>query len=143
MTADSLVRDPLRAPVRVAAVLGFLGVGLGAFGAHGLKGALEAQGLGAAQMLERMDWWETAAFYHLIHAVVLAVGGVVCALSGRRSTGLTVCLALGVTIFSGTLYGMALGAPRWFGAITPVGGVLLMAGWVTLFLACRGNAADR
>lgn len=123
--------------MRAAAILGFLGVGLGAFGAHGLEGTFEANAVDTAVALERMDWWKTAAFYHLIHAVALAAGGVVCALTGRGTKAVTLCMVLGVTIFSGTLYAMALGAPRWFGAITPIGGVLLMAGWVALFLACR------
>ncbi len=137
MNADSPALDRIRVPVRVAAVLGFLGVGLGAFGAHGLEGTFQSGALDAEFALERMGWWKTAAAYHLVHAVALAAGGVACALLGRGSTALTWCMGLGVTVFSGTLYAMALGAPRWFGAITPIGGLLLMAGWVALLLGCR------
>ncbi len=137
MNADSPALGRFRVPVRVAAALGFLGVGLGAFGAHGLESTFEAGALDADVALERMGWWKTAASYHLTHAVALAAGGVACALTGRGGVMLTWCMALGVTIFSGTLYAMALGAPRWFGAITPIGGLLLMAGWFALFMACR------
>lgn len=102
-----------------AALIGFCGVALGAFGAHALDGRLTAEGT---------EWWHTATLYALPHAAaVLAI-----ALSGR--TGLLRTggwfMAVGACIFAGTLYAMALGAPRWFGAITPVGGVSLLAGWV-------------
>ncbi|MEO0817206.1 MAG: DUF423 domain-containing protein [Pseudomonadota bacterium] len=108
----------------IAALLGFLAVALGAFGAHGLEGRLSA---------EQQGWWETATLYALAHAVAaLAVS-----LSGRG--GLTAwggwAFILGALIFAGTLYAMALGAPRWFGAITPIGGVALLAGWAMVAIA--------
>lgn len=127
--------------VRTAAVLGLLGVGLGAFGAHGLKGTFTDSALDAAAAAERMEWWKTAALYHLLHAGALGAGGTACALAGRSSRALTWCMGLGVAIFSGTLYAMALGAPRWFGAITPIGGLLLMAGWATLIVPGRRASA--
>tara|TARA_B100000767_G_C19338918_1_gene358905 strand:- start:98 stop:460 length:363 start_codon:yes stop_codon:yes gene_type:complete len=101
-----------------AALIGFLGVAFGAFGAHALDGRLTAEGA---------DWWHTATLYALPHAAaVMAI-----ALSGRtgllRSGGWF--MAVGACIFAGTLYSMALGAPRWFGAITPIGGVSLLVGW--------------
>lgn len=114
-------------------------MGLGAFGAHGLEGTFESSQLDSAVALKRMGWWETAALYHLLHAVALAAGGTACALLGRSAVLLTWGMAGGVVIFSGTLYAMALGAPRWFGAITPIGGVFLMVGWIALLLACRGG----
>ena len=101
-----------------AALLGFLAVALGAFGAHALDGRLTAQGT---------EWWHTATLYALPHAAAaLAV-----ALSGRGGlvgTGGWL-IATGAAIFAGTLYAMALGAPLWFGAITPVGGISMLAGW--------------
>lgn len=109
---------------RLGAVLGLLGVALGAFGAHGLEGALE--GLAADELAERMSWWETAALYHLLHAVSICA---IAAGLGRRGRGAIVALALGVLVFSGTLYAMALGGPRLLGAVTPIGGVALMVGW--------------
>jgi len=109
---------------RLGAVLGLLGVGLGAFGAHGLEGALE--GLGADELTERLSWWETAAQYHLVHAVSICA---IAAGLGARGRGAALAMALGVLVFSGTLYAMGLGGPRWLGAITPIGGVALMVGW--------------
>jgi uncharacterized membrane protein YgdD (TMEM256/DUF423 family) len=101
-----------------AALIGFLGVALGAFGAHALDGRLTAEGT---------DWWHTATLYVLPHAAAaLAI-----ALSPRAGLVRTGgwCMVIGAAIFAGTLYAMALGAPRWFGAITPIGGVSLLAGW--------------
>lgn len=107
-----------------ACILGFLGVTLGAFGAHGLKSKLTA---------ESLAWWETATLYALVHAVaILAISayGTAAGAGGKTFfTGGGWVMAVGVLIFSGTLYAMALGAPRWFGAITPLGGLCLLAGW--------------
>lgn len=98
----------------IAGVLGATAVALGAFGAHGLRERLAA-------IPEAAGWWQTATFYLLTHAV--AVGALRAGSPGRF-------WAVGAAIFSGTLYALALGAPRWLGAVTPVGGVLLLAGWV-------------
>lgn len=106
-----------------AGLLGATAVALGAFGAHGLKERL-------AVIPEALGWWETATFYLLTHAV--AIGAV-----AGRSLWPARLWAVGAAIFAATLYAMALGAPRWFGAITPVGGSLLIAGWVLLAWAAR------
>lgn len=99
-----------------AAGLGFVAVALGAFGAHGLEGKLDETSLG---------WWQTATMYGLIHAVAaLAIAG-----QDERLRAGGWAFVAGTTIFSGTLYAMALGAPRILGAITPVGGVLYLFGW--------------
>jgi uncharacterized membrane protein YgdD (TMEM256/DUF423 family) len=105
---------------RIAALFGFLGVALGAFGAHGLESVFKQNGLG--------DRWETASFYHLVHAVVLL------AISrGENFSRLAWWLfATGIIIFSGTLYILAATATRWLGAITPLGGVALLGGWLVL-----------
>ena len=108
-----------------AALTGFLGVAFGAFGAHALDGRLTPEGL---------DWWHTATLYALPHAAAaLAIG--LSVRGGLVRTGGWLMVA-GACIFAGTLYAMALGAPRWFGAITPVGGVSLLAGWA---LAAAGS----
>lgn len=113
---------------RAAALLGFLTVALGAFGAHALDGRLSEQGL---------EWWHTATLYALPHAAAaFAVG-----LSGREGllkTGGWLLVA-GAAIFAGTLYAMALGAPRWLGAITPIGGVSILAGWAVCAFAGSGK----
>jgi uncharacterized membrane protein YgdD (TMEM256/DUF423 family) len=104
------------------AVWGFLGVGLGAFGAHGLRGMTTDQGLA---------WWETAARYQLFHALALVLLGL---LQQHRPGGDAAgwSFLLGSAIFSGTLYAMALGAPRWLGAVTPLGGLGMLIGWLLL-----------
>jgi uncharacterized membrane protein YgdD (TMEM256/DUF423 family) len=106
--------------VRIAGVLGFVGVGLGAFGAHGLRDVLERHG--------RVGTWETAVLYHLLHAVALL--GVAYLRPVARWTTWLFCG--GILIFSGTLYLLALTNLKWLGAITPVGGVLFLAGWACL-----------
>ena len=113
--------------VMVGALWGLAGVGLGAFGAHGLKAVASAEGLA---------WWETAARYHLFHALALLTVGLLQQYRpGGDSAGW--CLLLGSVVFSGTLYAMALGAPRWLGAVTPVGGLGMMLGWLLLALHAR------
>ncbi len=110
----------------LAATLGALAVIMGAFGAHGLASIL-------AEEPTRAEWWRTAAHYHLTHA--LAIGVVAAIATHRPSRGWTIaasCFAAGIAIFSGSLYAMALGGPRFLGAITPIGGALLIAGWVAL-----------
>lgn len=106
--------------VATGAVLAATAVALGAFGAHALKGRLDAEALG---------WWQTAVQYLLPHAIAVVALG----LSGRSSVRLSGGLiATGAAIFSASLFAMALGAPRWFGAITPVGGAAMLAGWLLL-----------
>lgn len=107
---------------RIAATLGFLAVALGAFGAHGLKQVLEQN--------QTAEVWKTAALYHLVHAVMLFV------LAGRKPLprGPWLCFLLGVIIFSGSLYMLAVTDLKWLGAITPLGGLSLMAGWVWLIV---------
>ena len=105
----------------VAAVLGFLGVALGAFGAHGLQDRF-------AESPQFGEWWQKAVLYHLVHAVAI-LGS---ARPDGRASASTWSFAAGVLIFSGSLYAMALGAPRWFGAITPLGGLAFLAGWLLL-----------
>jgi uncharacterized membrane protein YgdD (TMEM256/DUF423 family) len=113
-------------------VLGFLGVALGAFGAHALRGFLEKVPDGA----KRAEWWETASRYHLIHALAMGLAAYVASRApGGASTASGLCFAGGVLIFSGSLYVMTLTGVRALGAITPIGGLLMMAGWVALAVA--------
>ncbi len=101
-----------------AGLLGFIGVALGAFGAHGLEGRLSPGG---------EAWWQTATLYVLVHAAA----GLAVALSGHGGVlriGGWAMLA-GAALFAATLYAMALGGPRWLGAVTPLGGLGMLAGW--------------
>lgn len=106
-----------------AALLAFSCVALGAFGAHALGGRLS---------VEAQGWWQTATLYGLVHAgVVLTLSMRPPEQGARRAGGL---LLTGAAIFAATLYAMGLGAPRWFGAVTPLGGVLMLSGWGWLVL---------
>jgi len=113
-------------------VLGFLAVALGAFGAHGLQRWLA----GAEDAARRLEWWRTAASYHLAHALALAVAAWLAGRgAGGAATAAGACFAGGVLVFSGSLYAMALGGPRALGAVTPVGGLLMLAGWAAVVVA--------
>ena len=108
---------------RIAAALCFLAVALGAFGAHGLRPTLEANGT--------VDAWNKAVLYHLAHAVAL----VALALHGAANRGALYLLLAGVVIFSGSLYVLAITNVRWLGAITPIGGLCFLAAWAWLLIA--------
>lgn len=110
----------------LAGVLGFAGVALGAFGAHGLEGWLA----GAEDGAKRLEWWETGTHYHLVHA--LAIGLAAIAGRSRAQSVAAIAFAIGVLLFSGSLYAMTLGAPRILGAVTPFGGVSFLVGWIAL-----------
>lgn len=115
-----------------------LAVMTGAFGAHALKARLSTEALG---------WWHTAVSYQMWHALGLVALGVLLRLSsvapalpvaGIQTSA--ILLQLGIIIFSGSLYAMALGAPRWFGAITPIGGFAFIAGWLWLAYSLMRSA---
>ena len=116
----------------MAAANGFLAVALGAFGAHGLKRMLEAAPDGAL----RLQWWQTAAQYHLAHALALGlVAALAPHLTGRLPGVAGRLLVAGIILFSGSRYVMRLAGVRPLGAVPPVGGICLLGGWLTLLLA--------
>lgn len=102
-----------------------LAVACGAFGAHGLKARLSP---------EQMAWWLTGTQYFFYHALGLLVIGLLVRLKFVPSS-VAGLMQVGIIIFTGSLYAMALGAPRWFGAITPIGGVCMIAAWLWLAFA--------
>ncbi len=114
---------------RIAATAGFLAVVLGAFGAHGLKQILAENGTTTV--------WEKAVFYHFIHAIMLFV------VAGRKpfAAGAWWSFLVGIVLFSGSLYLLAVTNMKWLGAITPAGGVCFLAGWAWLFRAA-GKTQD-
>lgn len=112
-----------------AALTGFLAVAFGAFGAHALEPSFSP---------EQADWWKTGTQYALGHSVA-ALGIAISGRTGWLRSGGWAFIA-GILIFGGTLYALALGAPRWTGAITPIGGVSFLAGWAFCALgALREN----
>lgn len=95
----------------LAALSAALAIGAGAFGAHGVTDP------------KAVEWLRTGGVYQLIHAVAaITIMGV--------ARGAAVLLLIGAAIFALSLYAMALGAPRWLGAVTPIGGVLMILGWL-------------
>ena len=115
---------------------GFLAVALGAFGAHGLKARLAS----LPDAAQRLAWWQTASDYHLYHALALGLLALSCerlpVVWARLSGGSTL---LGIALFSGSLYAMTLTGRTGLGAITPIGGLGLLLGWLALAVgAWRG-----
>jgi len=107
---------------RTGALLCFLAVGLGAFGAHALKDTLQANGMS--------EVWNKAVLYHFIHAIGLVVLAV--APSANRATA--ALFVAGIVLFSGSLYLLAWSNIKWLGAITPLGGLCFLAGWACLVI---------
>jgi uncharacterized membrane protein YgdD (TMEM256/DUF423 family) len=108
----------------VGAVVLAVAVGGGAFGAHGLKARLDAHHLAL---------WETAVRYLVIAGMGLLATGLAAAVQAGRAWSVPGWMLLaGGLVFSGTVAALALGAPRWLGAVTPLGGVLLIAGFLAL-----------
>jgi len=107
---------------RISAAFGFLAVALGAFGAHGLKAVLVQNDTAAI--------WQTAVLYHLAHSLMLVL------VASREPLHVWAwrLFVAGIIIFSGTLYTLALTNVKILGAITPIGGVCLLAGWLVLAL---------
>lgn len=107
-------------------VSGLLAVALGAFGAHGLKGKITDSLLAAFQ---------TATHYHMFHTLALLALVILMSQLAVIPKPLHIsafCWLLGMLLFCGSLYGLALGGPSWLGPVTPIGGLLFMAGWLSL-----------
>lgn len=117
-----------RMMLMLGAATAFLGVALGAFGAHALRARLSEQ---------LLNTWETAVQYHLVHALGLLVVGLMMLHSGsapllRWSGGF---MLAGLVLFSGSLYLLCLSGVRWLGAITPLGGIALLIAWALFAVA--------
>ena len=118
----------------IASLLLMLAVGLGAFGAHGLKSRLDAYSLGI---------WEKAVFYHFVHALGLLIVTVmsrVGMITEKSAARVSQLLILGILFFSGSLYLLAVSGVTSLGAVTPLGGVCFIAAWLVLTIQlARGN----
>ena len=117
--------------LQLAGLFGALGVAIGAFGAHALHDTLMRAG--------RLDTFETAVRYQFYHALaLLAVGVLWAARPELRALGITGALwAGGIVVFSGSLYALCFTGITKLGAVAPIGGLLLLGGWVYLLLAVR------
>lgn len=122
-----------RTSLAVGAIAALLAVAAGAFGAHALAQVLDER---------RLRVFETAARYQMFHALALVAVGVLGERDGDEGRALRVAataFTLGIALFCGSLYPLALGAPRGLGAITPLGGVAFMVGWGALAWSTRSR----
>lgn len=110
---------------KIGAFFMFWAIALGAFGAHALKTRLTPESLAV---------WQTAVFYHALHALaLLAIAGLwPQALEGAKLRLSGILFAAGIVIFSGSLYVLALTGQKWLGAVTPLGGLCFLAGWFSI-----------
>jgi len=116
--------------ISIGAALMALAVLAGALGAHTLAPHFVAE--------HGAEWWEKAARYHALHALGLIGYGLF--LRGRScSAWPACCFEAGILLFSGSLYAMALGAPRWLGMVTPCGGTVWIVAWIGFALQARGS----
>jgi uncharacterized membrane protein YgdD (TMEM256/DUF423 family) len=113
---------------RIGAVLAAVGVALGAFGAHGLQGRIEP---------ELLEIFKTSTYYLMIHSLALLIFGMSRPI--KRWPGW--CFLLGIGFFSGSLYGILLTGIRMLGAITPIGGVLFIVGWLGFSVQLKSDSA--
>ena len=110
-----------RRTLAIAGALIALATAFGAFGAHALKAHLPA---------DRLQVYETAVRYHFLHSLgLLAIGILLRSMDGELLRWSAILVLTGVILFSGSLYLLTFGAPRFLGVITPVGGLALIAGW--------------
>ncbi|MEZ5301547.1 MAG: DUF423 domain-containing protein [Verrucomicrobiales bacterium] len=116
--------------MRLAALLAFLGVSLGAFGAHALKETLTESG--------HLEAWKTAVLYQMVHAVAMLALAIADRPAFRVPYGL---FAAGIALFSGSIYGLCLTDLKFLGPITPIGGVLFLVGWA--WVAVKAPSARR
>lgn len=114
-------------------LLAAVGVALGAFGAHALRGRLDPALLAT---------WQTAVQYHLAHALGILLIALLIPKLGMHATWSGWLMVAGIFLFSGSLYLLAITGVRWLGAVTPLGGLAFIAGWLLLaFAAWKSSAA--
>ena len=115
----------------LSAFFGGTGVMLGAFGAHGLRNKV------AENLLEA---YKTGVHYQMVHALALIGIAILIHQLGAKTSLLVsgALFVIGILFFSGSLYGLTFGGPRWLGPITPLGGTLMIGGWIALFVAALG-----
>ena len=117
-----------KSTISLAAISGLVAVTLGAFGAHGLENTLSER---------MMEVWQTAVQYQFYHSLALLLVATIMlqVQPSRLLNAAAILFLLGIIIFSGSLYILALSGITWLGAITPIGGTLFMIGWIVLAIA--------
>lgn len=122
--------------IKLAAVLGAVAVAIGAFGAHGLEAVLTRNG--------RIETFETAVKYHFYHALAILLVGIMLGFlqENKKLKASAYSFLAGIIVFSGSLYFLSLTNIRWLGAITPVGGLAFILGWILLFYG-SGNTSSK
>lgn len=118
--------------ISVGAINMAVAVACGAFVAHGLKPRLSA---------EQMAWWQTGTQYFFYHALGLLIVGMLLRINLTSPT-IAWVMQLGIVLFTGSLYLMALGMPRWLGAITPIGGTLFIIAWIWLAISVAKHTSS-
>jgi uncharacterized membrane protein YgdD (TMEM256/DUF423 family) len=128
----------MRKFVVIAAIAGATGVAAGAFGAHALKDILAER--------NSVSTWNTAVLYHLIHSVCLLSVALPRTDKGQQTFGWVtkalLCWTTGILLFSGSLYGLALGGPKLLGPVTPLGGLFFILGWIFIGLGASKSPAN-
>lgn len=134
----TIATKPIRTALICTGIFGLLGVGIGALGAHSLR----------PQLLERgtLIAFETGTRYHMYHVLAIFAAAVWLrdAIGRTKTCGTWAvrCWCVGIVLFSGSLYWLALGGPRWLGPITPLGGIAFLIGWaLVLFAGFQKNDA--
>ena len=113
----------MRTLVVVAALMGFAGVALGAFAAHALRGSIETS---------LLDTFETGVRYHIYHALAMLLAALLAEKGGQLAVAAGWTFFAGIVVFSGSLYLLSVTGTRWLGAVTPLGGLALLTGWLLL-----------
>jgi len=128
--------------VATAAILGGLGVVIGAFGAHGLETSLADSGLAPDVVAKRLDQFDVGARYHLVHAVaLLALAGLPAISRSARMAAFGLMVA-GIVLFSGSLYLLVVTNTPKLGAITPIGGVCWIIAWSIVAVSATRNRSQ-
>jgi uncharacterized membrane protein YgdD (TMEM256/DUF423 family) len=135
--------------LRIASVMGFLAVAIGAFGAHGLKGRVKVQETDSfevrAEKARSLENFDTGARYQMYHSLAMLAAALVM-ISGRSGSATSVaCWAFlaGMLLFSGSLYAYVVTQQKWLIALTPIGGVAFLIGWLALAVAAgTGSRAN-
>ena len=113
--------------IKIGIIFSLLSVLIGAFGSHGLKEILTK--------LNTLDTFQTAVRYQMFHSIALLLSGILFQIGMLESKLPMLLFVFGIIIFSGSLHILSITGIKWLGAITPIGGLLFIAGWITLFIS--------